>query len=325
MDSERLAAMFETIEQAGLGVHSVLVVRNGALVLEAYFSPRGPENLHNAYSCTKSFTSALVGIAIRRGYLDGVDQPVLDFFPDLAGADDDPRREAMTIEHLLTMRCGLDWPESSVSYSSPRNILRQMMASRSWVRFVLERPMVADPGVAFNYNTGCSHLLSAILQEATGMRTSAFARAVLFEPLDISTSLWQSDLDGITFGGGGLWMTPRDMAKFGTLYLQGGRWMGRQIVPAEWVSASTVGPAYGYQWWVYADGSYAAHGYLGQRIVVVPHLQMVVVVTGRLPADEPRLLIDSFIVPAARSLEPLPPNPEGLALLQARIAEAAAP
>ena len=325
MDSELLVGMFDYIERENANVHSVLIIRNGYIVAEAYFHPYRLSTRHNIYSCTKSFTSALVGIAIDEGYIDGLDHRVLDFFPEYTIANDDPRKQAMTLEHLLTMTSGLDWPESSVSYSSSSNILMQMLWRRDWVQFVLDRPMVAEPGTTFNYNTGVSHLLSAIIGEATGTSTLSFARTHLFEPLGISSVSWRSDPDGITFGGGGIWMTPRDMAKFGYLYLEGGVWDGQQVVPADWVEASVSAPHYGYQWWILRNGAYAALGYRGQRIFVIPDLEMVVVFTGALSSDTPLVLVDAFVIPAARSSAPLPENPAGVALLESRIEGVAQP
>jgi len=329
MDSELLAGMFDYIEQQKVDVHGVLVVRNGYTVVEVYYSPYGPNTGHSTASVGKSFTGALVGIAIREGYIEGVDQKVADFFPNHSAWQNDPLKQAVTIEHLLTMTSGLDWPESAASYSSSRNIMNQMMRSSDWVRFVLDRPMAAAPGAVFNYSSGVSHLLSAIIQQATGMRTFSFARTYLFEPLGISRVYWPSDPQGIVFGAGGLRLTPRDMAKFGQLYLQGGVWDGKQIVPAEWIEASVApqvnahGAAsyYGYQWWVRGSGTYAAHGYRGKRIFVIPDLEMVVVFTADLSGNAPSVILSNFIIPAARSTEPLPENPEGVALLEARISE----
>lgn len=317
--------MFDYVEQENLDMHGLLIVRHGYIVTEAYFYPYRQRDRHNIYSCTKSFTSALVGIAIGQGHIDSLDHKVLDFFPEYTVAHDDAQKQAMTLEHLLTMTSGLDWPEFSEPYSSLRNILMQMLRRGNWVRFVLDRPMAAEPGTTFNYNTGASHLLSAIMKKTTGMNTSSFARKHLFDPLGISTVFWRSDPGGVTFGGGGIWMRPRDMAKLGHLYLESGVWDGQQVVPAEWIEASVAAPHYGYQWWILPDGAYAALGYKGQRIFVMPHLDMVVVFTGALASDTPSLLVDTFIVPAARSSEPLPENPEGMALLESRIDEVAQP
>jgi CubicO group peptidase (beta-lactamase class C family) len=329
MDSELLVGIFDYIERQEANVHGLLIVRNGYTVVEVYYPPYGPNTRHGTASCGKSFTGALVGIAIHEGYIEDVDQKVADFFPDHAAFQSDPLKQAMTVEHLLTMTSGLDWPESAASYSSSRNIMNQMMRSQDWVQFVLDRPMAAAPGTTFNYSSGASHLLSAIIQEATGIGTLSFARTHLFEPLGISRVYWPSDPQGIAFGAGGLRLTPRDMAKFGQLYLQGGVWGGKQIVPEEWVEASITqqvnahGAAsyYGYQWWVRGSGTYAAQGYRGKRIFVIPDLEMVVVFTADLSGNTPSAILSSFIIPAARSPEPLPENPEAVALLEARIGE----
>ncbi len=161
------------------------------------------------------------------------------------------------------------------------------------------------------------------------MQTFSFAREYLFEPLGISRVSWPMDPHGIAFGAGGLRLTPRGLAKFGQLYLQDGVWGGEQILPAEWVEASIApqvnahGAAsyYGYQWWVRGSGTFAAHGYRGKRIFVIPDLEMVVVFTADLAGNAPSVILSNFIIPAARSPEPLPENPEGVALLEAKISE----
>jgi CubicO group peptidase (beta-lactamase class C family) len=320
VDSEILIQALDYIERENLAVHSLLVVREGSLVMEAYFPPYSHRVRQNTFSCTKSFTSALIGIALREGYIESVDQRALDFLPDVALPEDDPRY-AITIEDLLRMRCGLYWPESSVSYSSGENILMQMLRSPDWIQFILDQPMETTPGSVFNYNSGCSHLLAVILREATGMSPLSFARQYLFEPLGITAVSWMPDRTGANFGGGGLWLRPRDMAKFGQLYLQGGVWNDQQIIPADWVEASVSDSTYGYQWWMLAGGAYAALGYRGQRIVVFPDREMVVVITADQPSATSQYVIDTFIVPAAYSSEPLPPNPEAAALLSERISE----
>jgi len=328
MDSGLLVRVFDYIDQGDLDVHGLLVIRNGHTVLEAYYPPHGPDIRHSTASVGKSVTGALVGIPIREGFIDGVDQKVADFFPERREWQSEPLRQAMTIEHLLTLTSGLDWPEASVPYSSPCNVMGQMMRTSDWVGFVLDRPIATAPGSAFNYSSGASHLLSAIIQKATETRTIYFADEVLFKPLGIRRVTWRSDPQGIAFGAGGIWLTPRELARFGQLYLQGGRWDGRQIVPADWVEASIAphvaahGAAshYGYQWWVRGSGTFAAHGYRGQRIFVVPDLGMVVVFTADLASSGPSAILSSTILPAARSPEPLPENPDGVARLEARIA-----
>ena len=276
MDSELLVEMLDDIQEREANIHSVLIVRNGYMVLEAYFDPYDQDISHVVHSVTKSITSALVGISIREGYVDGVNQPVLNHFPERTVSNLDPAKQAMTLEHLLNMTSGLSWPEVSSPYVSLSNPVRQMLRSQDFVQFVLDRPMNEEPGTSFNYNTGASHLLSAIIQETTGISTLSFAQKHLFRPLGISNVYWPSDPDGITSGGIGIRMTPRDMAKFGYLYLNKGIWDGEQVVPAEWTEASTrkqtpssgYGP-YGYQWWIGPE-AYWALGFLGQRIVVIP-------------------------------------------------------
>jgi CubicO group peptidase (beta-lactamase class C family) len=316
--------MFDYIADQEAEVHSVLVIRNGVLVTEAYFWPYNRDRAHGLASCTKSFLSALVGIAVDEGYLD-LDDKALDYFSDREIENDGPLKREITVEDLLRMRSGLDWPESSVSYSSRDNMLRQMMRSRDWVQFVLNRPMATTPGTTFNYSTGDSQVLAAVLEQATGMTTQKFARTRLFEPLGVRPTqwYWTSAPEGIAFGGGGLHLTPRDMAKFGALYLQGGVWEGQRVVPETWVEASVTPAHYGYQWWRLANGGYAALGYGGQRIAVVPHLDLVAVITGDFSGTTSGYLVDAFIVPAVRSPEPLPANPEALAELETRVEAAA--
>ena len=302
MDSQQLAKMFESIKQQDLNLDGVLIIRHGTIVTETYFPPFQQDTKHELYSCTKSFISALMGIAIDKGYIDGIDQPMLDFFPERTFANSDARKTAMTLENLLTMTSGLDWEEGDPIYA-------QMMRSPDWVQFVLDTPMAVEPGSQFNYCSGCSHVLSAIVQATTGTSTLDFAQAYLFEPLGISDVYWYADPDGIANGGWGLRLTPRDMAKLGYLYLHHGVWDGQQIVSTEWVSASVKAHVqaedeldYGYQWWVYpALNAYTARGRGGQLIFVMPDLDIVVVFTAEIEDGHVLLeLIEDFIVPAAQ-------------------------
>ena len=301
LDPVLLGQMFDAIEDRSLNVHSVVLVRNGVIVAEAYYSPYGQNTRHVLYSVTKSFVSALVGIAIEEGYIESVDQPVLGFFPDRAFANPNSRKDAMTLEHLLTMTAGLDWEEGTPTYMA-------MYRSQDWVSYVLDAPMVAEPGDQFVYCSGCSHVLSAIIQQATGMNTLEYAQSRLFEPLGITNVYWDSS--GIPIGGWGLEITPRDMAKFGYLYLNDGVWEGQQIVPAEWVRTSVgehVGTngslGYGYQWWTYPSlDAYTAIGRDAQLILVMPALDVVAVFTAELDdADVLFELTEEFVAPAVVS------------------------
>jgi len=300
MDAQPLAELVQTIQKQDLKVDSALVIRHGYIVFENYFT-RGQDDPHELFSCTKSFVSALVGIAIAKGAIKGVDQPVLDFFPGVT-AHDDARKQAMTLDNLLTMTSGLDWTEGDPAYY-------KLVSSLDWVKFMLDKPMVEEPGQRFNYCSGCSFVLSAIVQKTTGMYTLDFAQANLFGPLGIVDPSWEKGSGGIVNGGWGLSLTSRDMAKLGYLYLNGGVWDGRQVVPAEWVKTSvqkhiTTGDRldYGYQWWVYpALDAYTARGRGGQLIFVVPRLDMVIVFTASMDNDGALLdIIEKYIVPAAR-------------------------
>jgi CubicO group peptidase (beta-lactamase class C family) len=325
MDSEMLADALDTIQKRNYHIDSVSVARNGYMVVDAYVHPFGPESRHIIHSCTKSIISALVGIAIEEGNIEGVQQPVLDFFPERTAAHLDANKEAMTLEHLLTMSTGLECKDS---YLYRWRGLRQMRQSQDWVQFVLDLPMAEEPGTRFEYCNGVSFLLSAIIQETTGMSASVFAEKHLFDPLGISDVEWPSNPQGITIGWGELYMRPHDMAKIGYLYLNKGQWDGKQIVPSAWVEASTrkhisatLQDGYGYQWWVTDEGIYMALGYAGQFIFVVPARDMVVVFTSELEERDfyvPQRLLNEFIIPAAESSTALPANPDGVALLESR-------
>jgi CubicO group peptidase (beta-lactamase class C family) len=259
------------------------------------------------------------------GYIDGVDQPVLSFFPERAAAKLDARKETMTLEHLLTMTTGLGCRDS---YLYRWSGLTEMRRSQDWVQFVLDLPMVEEPGTRFEYCNGATFLLSAIVQQSTGTSALSFASEHLFGPLGIIDVEWESNPRGITVGWSGLHLTPHDMAKIGYLYLNEGRWDDQQVLPAQWVRTSTrkhitatLQDGYGYQWWVDDSGPFMALGYAGQFIFVVPEQRMVVVFVSQLSESDfylPQRLLGEFILPAAKSAAPLPNNAAGVAMLESR-------
>ena len=332
MDSEMLADMLDTIRERDYNIDSASVIRNGYMVVDAYVHPFRPDSKHVIHSCTKSIVSALIGIAIEKGYIDSVKQPVLDFFPERTVANLDANKEAMTLEHVLTMSTGLECKDS---YLYGWQGLKQMRQSQDWVQFVLDLPMAEEPGTRFEYCNGASFLLSTIIQETTGMSALAFAEKHLFSSLGISDVEWPSNPQGITIGWGELRMRPHDMAKIGYLYLNKGQWDGKQIVPSAWVKVSTrkhisatLQDGYGYQWWVADHGVYMALGYAGQFIFVLPEQDMVVVFTSNLEERDfyvPQELLNDFVIPAVKSYAPLPANPEGAASLEACIKALANP
>jgi metal-dependent hydrolase (beta-lactamase superfamily II)/CubicO group peptidase (beta-lactamase class C family) len=332
IDSQPLVEMLAEIQAQAYAIDSVLVVRNGVLVLEAYRHPYRAESYHIIHSCTKSIVSALVGIAVDDGFINGVDVRLLELFRDRTVDNVDARKRAMTLEHLLTMTTGLECRDS---YLYRWHGLREMRQTEDWVQHVLDLPMVEAPGTRFEYCNGASLLLSAILQETTGHSAESFAQAHLFGSLGIEDVEWPANPQGISIGWGELRMRPQDMAKIGYLYLQNGRWEAEQVVPAAWVVASTRKQAdgtlqagYGYQWWVREDGVSMALGYAGQYIVVVPERALVAVFTSDLPEQEfylPQRLLDDYILPAAGFHIPLPANPEAVERLEAHILSWASP
>jgi CubicO group peptidase (beta-lactamase class C family) len=307
MDADLLAAMVEAIEDEDYDVDSVTVVRNGYVVLDEYFRHFEPNTKHIIHSCTKSIVSALIGIAIEQGYIEGVDQLVLDLFPGYTADNLDADKQAMTLDDLLTMSSGLECRDS---YLYDWRGLYEMGDSDDWVQFVLDLPMSEAPGTHFEYCNSGSFLLAAIVQEATGVSALEFAQEHLFGPLGITDVHWPANPAGINIGWGEMRLQPHDMAKIGYLYLHGGQWEGEQVVPADWVQASTQAHIhaatlfddYGYQWWVDDDGYYMAVGYAGQFIYVLPDEDMVVVFTSDLEESDfyvPYTLLNEYIIPAA--------------------------
>jgi CubicO group peptidase (beta-lactamase class C family) len=302
MDAGKIAEMLKAIEEQGLDLHSLLIIRHGQLVSENYFGSYDANTRHQLFSVTKSFIATLIGMALDKGYITDTDQRVLDFFPQRTFDNLSARKTEMTLDDLLTMRSGLDWEEGDPAY-------REMYTSADWLKVVMDKPMVAEPGRVFNYCSGCSHVLSAILQEATKTNPRDFADQFLFKPLGITDYRWDVDADGTPIGGWGLQLTPRDMAKLGYLYLHHGQWDGQQIVSAEWVENATrlhtstdnqLG--YGYQWWNYPpQGIYLALGRDGQTIAVIPELDLIVVTTAEINGHDAIFrLIQQYIVPAVQ-------------------------
>jgi CubicO group peptidase (beta-lactamase class C family) len=328
MDSAPLADALEFARQRQINIHSLLIIRNGFLVLDAYFYPYRRGATHDVASVTKSITSMLVGIATDRGYLLGDQQPVVDIFAERNIKNLDDQKRAVTLAHLLTMTSGLD-----CRYETAEPTLREMMHSQEWVPFMLDLPMVAKPGSHFVYCSGGFHLLSGIISHKTGQSALEFARNHLFGPLGIKEVRWPSDPQGVSRGWGDLRMLPQDMAKIGYLFLKQGQWKGRQVLHPSWIAKSTQSwielpgreQSYGYGWWVYPHRTpmmYEALGRGGQRISVCPEKNLVAVLTGGgfEPGD-----FKSFIDAALKSDHPLSPNPGAYARLEDAVRSAANP
>ncbi|MBN2499354.1 MAG: serine hydrolase [Anaerolineales bacterium] len=326
LDSAVLAEMLQEIDQNSYAIDSVVVVRNGNLVLEAYHAPFKASERHAMYSCTKSAVSALVGIAIEEGKIPNVETPIVELFPEREIANLDAGKQALTLEDVLTMSSGWDCRDS---YLYEWEGIYEMDASGDWVQYILDLPMIYEPGTYFEYCNGGSHLLSALVTQATGMSALEYAHEKLFGPLGITSVEWPADAQGISVGYSTLKLTALDAAKFGSLYLNDGMWDGKQIVPAEWVAASTrkhitatLEDGYGYQWWVDDSGYYMALGYKGQLIFVLPEQQIVAVFVSTLDDRDfyiPQTLLETYVIPAVKSTEPLPENPEALESLDAAV------
>lgn len=266
---------------------ALLVVRNGVLVGERYYGDTLPTDANTVLSVSKSFLSALVGIAEREGYLT-IDQPMMDFFPDYVSAGIDPKKLDITIRQLLTMTAGFPYDDHDGHWS-------RWMPSPDWLGFCLELPLADDPGEAWHYSTCSTHIGSALLTRAVGMSTLEFAQEHLFDPLGIAIGGWRRDPDGYYRGGWDMYFTPRDLARFGHLYRKKGKLDGERIIPRKWVRKTTRrnvrgepwGPmdswGYGYWWWT-GRGSeihrmYFALGYGGQWVINIRKLDMTIVAT----------------------------------------------
>jgi CubicO group peptidase (beta-lactamase class C family) len=288
--------------------NGVVIVRHGALVYEHYFTgddnrwgtplgrkPHNANTLHDLRSITKSVTAILTGIALDRGWLKSLNTPVFSFFPKDADLRT-PGKDRITLRDLLSMTSGLDWPEHAVSYGSPANIEREDIRASDPYRFVLARPLVATPGTVWNYDSGGVELIGVILENVAHRPLGRFAKEALFDPLGIKH--WEWWADGAVSAAWGLRLRPRDLAKIGQLVLNHGMWHGRRIVSAAWIKQMTArqiprewmiggwGGSYGYLWWRgnveigSRDTAWVGGlGLGGQRLYVVPSLDLVVAVT----------------------------------------------
>ncbi|MGY5853184.1 MAG: serine hydrolase [Candidatus Thorarchaeota archaeon] len=300
-------------------LYSILVVRHGKLVVEWYFNAGNQNNAFHIHSASKSFTSALIGIALHEGFLESVDQKLVEFFPEYFTPGMDPRKWNITIKHLLTMTAGFNFSEYTEEWIA-------YATSENWVQYAIELPLMHSPGEDWNYGTVQTNLLSAILTRATGMSTRDFANEYLFGPLNISISHWHQDPQGYYTGGHEMYFVPRDMARFGYLYLNNGSIDGNQLVPSSWVQESLTdfegesyhyqSIGYGYQWWLEMLDDYitfSARGLGGQYIFCVPELDMVIVTTasGSIFDFDPnqqteiRLMVLGVIVAVDPDYEPL--------------------
>lgn len=289
-------------------ISSILINQEGEMIAEEYFGRMNAGSAHNIKSASKSILSILVGIAIDRGYLEGVHQPIGEFFPDYFEANPDSLKEAITIGNLLTMRSGLA--------STSRRSYGRWVTSSNWTHYKLNRPLSGTPGIDRNYSTGNTHLLSVIITRASGMSTREFANRYLFGPMNIRLAGWDQDPQGYYLGGNNMALYPRDLIKIGKLMEDMGQYNGEQLVPASWIVES-VKPVtgrrtginnYGYLWFRRNTGGFEtvyAFGNGGQYIFILPEIESVITVTTRIGAGNTRSwrrelfrILDMDIVPA---------------------------
>lgn len=347
MDSAKLIELVKYYEKQHsknekIAIDSITIIRNGYIVADLYFNPLFPKDTkHIINSCTKSIVSALIGIAIEKGYIKGIEVKVLDILNDSSIEISNEELKTLRLKDLLTMQTGL---RSHDSYLYQWKGLFEMQATDDWTKYILNLPMETTPNLRFDYSNMASFLLSAILKKATGTDTLIFAKEYLFAPLGIKEVQWEKSPKGIDIGWARMWLKPHDMAKIGLLFLQKGQWNNQQIIPAQWVEASITpysfpkkyryifdekdkvnyvasggnwlftkllkpfSDGYGYQWWLDKSGRYAAVGVGGQFIMVAPKENVVVAVTSKLsgPASFlPAKLFYNYILPAITSNQPI--------------------
>jgi len=318
MNSQLLQQAIQQGDNRGF-VDCILVIRNGYIVAEKYYNGFSKETPHNVMSVSKSFLSAMTGIALRDGHLNNLNAKILDYFPEYIYPNIDPRKYNITIRNLLMMRMGID---------TDQNLYTQIVNSPNWIKTTIELPLIYDPGTTFCYNTFQTHILSAIITKASGMSTLDFAKKYLLDEMNINCTEWWQDPQGYYFGGNSMHFTPRDMARLGYLYMNNGMLNGKQIVPSDWVveslsnytnfNNSTWGDLdkvnYGYLWWlgeIKSNKVFLALGHGGQFIINFTDLNMIVVTTSDWQLDwntadqhERSILsiVADYIVPAVTQL-----------------------
>lgn len=310
---------------------SLLIIRHGRIVAEAYYAPYISDIPHQIHSSTKAIISTLIGMLYRDGVLDRLDHPVLDFFAGISVANVDDRKKAISVQNLLDMTSGFDWDQGFEDGKD--QTLIDMTLSSNWTQFILDRPMAHAPGAVFNYADANPNLASAIITRLSGKLAEDYAREKLFSPLGITDWHWDRDPQGLTMGAWTLTMLPRDMAKIGYLYLRHGEWEGRQLLPPGWAevlnrasvnmhASFDPGLRYSNFFWVFSEQHvYMAVGWHGQLIAVFPDLDVVAVVTAHKFVPFHDVIRDVSAV--VKSESALPPNPNDAELLAKAIKDVA--
>ena len=310
IDTNKLSLVDKEIEIRLNGVNSFLIIKNGYIIHEKYFNGYNQEKTNHLCSVTKTIISALIGIAIEKRLIKSVNQKIFDFFPDFKFKASDYLKSGLSIKHLLTMTTGLLW-----NSKAHEPMIRRLEKHKNWVDFILKLPIKDNMFERFQYSSAVSHLLSAIITKTSNLSALEFAEKYLFKPIGIPNNIrkdstgncfnisWMKDPQGINIGGYGLKLTPRNMAKFGFLYINQGVWNDKQIIPKKWIleSIRDYGAGYGYHVWITKIKNFncfMAAGYGGQFIAGFPELDLIIVITSN--ADlrrwrKPHYIIDRIV------------------------------
>lgn len=303
-------------------LHGLVIVRHGYIVTEGYWAPYSADQKHELFSLSKSFTSTAIGFAVDEGKLD-IDTPVINFFPEDVPAEPSEYLKALHLRQLLTMDTGHETEPDIFHSQSDKGSMPQMF---------FNQPITLKPGTHFLYNTAGTYMLSATLQKTTGKRVLDYLTPRLFEPLDIEGAKWDQSREGVDLGGFGLQIKTMDIAKFGQLLLQKGKWMNKQIIPEKWLDQATSrqvsngswpmsdwDKGYGFQFWMNTVGGFRGDGAFGQLCIVLPEYDLVIAVNAgvRDMQKEMRWFWNELL--PYLSKEPLPKNVEAVAMLQAKM------
>lgn len=312
VSSQAINRFLDAVKASGQEFHSLMIVRHGHVIAEGWWSPYSAAYKQQTYSLSKSFTSTAVGLALEEKLLS-VDDPVTSFFPSLLPEPVSENLASLKVKHLLTMSVGHE--KDSIL------LLEQSPSGTPWVRTFLNLPVVEKPGTRFMYNSGASFMLSAIVQKVTGMTAHDYLKKKLFDQMGITGSTWTTNPDGINMGASHLRLRTEDMAKFGQLFLQRGRWNGRQLLSKAWVADASArqiatgkndsswGYGYGYQFWLNPPGGFRADGAFGQYTMIFPQQVAVVTITSEsLSTKITMQLVWDHLVPEMSGKAALPVN-----------------
>jgi len=324
ISSTDIRNFLNAVAGSGQEFHSLMILRHGYVVAECWWAPYCSEHRQQLYSASKSFTSTAIGFAVAEGYLT-VDDAIIKFFPDMLPDKISENLANLRVKHLLSMSVGHAQDSIRTLEASPDGV--------PWEKTFLSIPVEYEPGSRFLYNSGASFMLSAIVKRATGFTAQEYLHPRLYEPLDIADATWTENFEGINMGASHLRMKTENLAKFGQLFLQKGKWNGKRVISEEWVSAasskqiengnndSSWGFGYGYQFWMNPPGGFRADGAFGQFSMVFPDQDAVVVITSEsIDTKTTMQLVWDILVPAMKS-DPLPPKKSELKLLQQQMAE----